>query len=1095
MMLRIGDRFRRRARWPAAEPAPNDGIIARFARHGTAANLLMVTLLLIGLFSLTRLNRQFFPDFEVPFIVVSVAWPGASAEDVEKGILDVLEPALRFIDNAEAVRSYAREGTSSITIEFAPTADMQKAQSDVEQAVATVTTLPEDSETPKIRRAARFDRIARVAITGPFSEQVLKSYAKQLRDGLLATGIDKVDLVGARDEEIWIQIREADLRRYNLSLEAISRKVRDNTQDQPAGTLDGSSERQLRAKSERKTPEAIGEIEIKSLPSGQKVYLRDVAEIDTRFEREGKIGLSRGRLAMELVVQRALTADTLRTMELMQTYIAKAQQEFPKSLQIAVYDVRGKFVAQRLGILVWNGLQGLVLVLLALFIFLNSRVAFWTAAGIPIAMFATLGVMWASGQSINMVSMFGLIMMLGIIVDDAIVVGEHTAALEEGGMVRGRAAEQGAIRMFAPVTAATLTTAAAFLPIFFIGDRIGDIMRGIPLVVLAALFASLIECFLILPGHLRHGRPSANGPGRIRRGFDAGFVWFRETIFRGIVATAYRWRYTSIAIMVAGLIVAVGALAGERVRFIFFPRLEPENALASIYFAPGVPREQQITAVATVEAALYEAEKRLLASAASGDGGTDRGTDGAAGRAATKLVEASFSLLGQVGRTQGNNLAQINAQLTPSEARSIRTRAIIRAWRRAMPSIAGIERIAIYGRRAGPPGRDVDVRLQNGPIEVLKRAAEDLKVRLTALAGVSAIEDDLPYGKQELVFSLTPRGTALGFTGASIGRQVRNAFEGAVATRFARGDDEITVRVLRKQEVDGLAALYTMYVRTDSGARVALTDVVDISERQTFSIIQRREGITTVAVTADLDNDVTTTAKVVAQLEREVMPALAEKYGISYYYSGREEERGKAFKDLRSGALLALALIYIILGWVFASYFKPFAVMAIIPFGFVGAVSGHYLMGHNLTLPSMIGLLGLSGILVNDSIVLVSRMIERQKRGEMLEAAAVGSACDRLRAVLLTSLTTIGGLTPLMFETSRQAQFLIPLAITIVFGLATATAIVLILVPCLVGVGSDLAGIGRAVKRLYVGDADAARATPEPTTGRTVQEINSTTTS
>lgn len=1045
------------------QPAAS-GFISMFARHGTAANLLMLTLILIGVFSLTRLNRQFFPNFEVPIITVSVAWPGASAEDAEKGILDVLEPELRFIDGAEEVRSYAREGSATVSIEFTPSADMQKAQADIEQAVAGVTTLPENAETPKIVRAALFDRIARISLSGPFTEQILNSYAKKLRDGLLAAGIDKVDIAGVRDEEIWIQVREADLRRLNLSIEDIARRVRENTEDQPAGILDGASERQLRAKADRKTPEEIGRIEVKSLPTGQKIYLRDIATVNTQYERGGKIGLSSGRGTVELLVRRALSADTLKTMEVMEAYVAKVRKELPPSLELNVYDVGGKFVEQRLGILVKNGLQGLVLVLAALFIFLNTRIAFWTAAGIPIALFATLGVMWATGQSINMVSMFGLIMMLGIIVDDAIVVSEHAAVLEEEGVPRSVAAERGALRMFAPVTAATLTTAAAFLPIFFIGDRIGDIMRAIPLVVLAALAASLVECFLILPGHLRHGRPNSRGPSRFRRTVDSGFNWFRDRVFRNIVTLGFRWRYTSVALMVGTLIIAMGLLAGDRVKFVFFPRLESENALASIYFAPGVPRAEQIKAVNSVEAALHRAEKQLLDQAkrraATNSGGSEVELD-------EKLVEASFALIGQAGQSTGDNLAEINAQLTASEVRKIRTRSILEAWRKALPDIPGVERVAIFGRRGGPPGRDVDVRLQNGTTEVLKRAAEELKQKLTGLAGVSAIEDDLPYGKQEIVFSLTPRGTALGFTGTSVGRQIRNAFEGAVATRFARGDEEISVRVLRKQEVAGLAALHRMYLLTTDGVRVPLTDVISISERQTFSVVQRRDGLRTVAVTADLDNDVTTTAKVVQELERGIMPALADKYGITYRYSGREEERGAAFKDLRSGALLAMALIYIILGWVFASYFKPFAVMAIIPFGFLGAVFGHYVMGFNLTLPSMIGLLGLSGILVNDSIVLVSRLIERQERGEDLETAAVGAACDRLRAVLLTSLTTIGGLTPLMFETSRQAQFLIPLAVTIVFGLATATAIVLILVPCLVGLGHDLGRIGRGLRWLY----------------------------
>ena len=1047
---------------PASFPAAGggNGLISMFARHATAPNLFMVIMILIGVFALTRLNRQFFPTFEVPAIIVSVAWPGASAEDVEANILDVLEPELRFIDNVEDVKSYAREGNASISLEFTPTANMQKAQSDVEQAVSRVTTLPEEAERPLITRAAMFDDIAKISISGPFSESVLKAYAKRLRDGLLAAGIDKVVLTGARDEEVWIKVREEDLRRLGLNLDQVALIIRENSQDLPAGKLEGSSELQLRAKSDRKTPEEIAKIEIKSLATGQKVLLGDIAEVDTRFEREGKIGLSRGQRAIELAVQRSLSADTLTTMKLMQDYVAKARIELPETLNLTVYDVRGKLVQDRLGILITNGWQGLILVLVFLFVFLNARIAFWTAVGIPVALLATLAVMSATGQSINMVSMFALIMMLGIIVDDAIVVGEHASTLENQGMSRLEAAEHGANSMFAPVTAASLTTAAAFLPMFFIGDRIGDILRGIPLVVLAALLASLIECFFILPGHLRHGKPSGKRPNAFRRSIDGGFEFLRERVFGPFVSLAFHWRYTTVAVLVASFILALGVLAGGRVKFVFFPNLKSETVVASIYFAPGVPSQDQISAVTRIETALLETEKKLLADI--------KPTGNSANPAETQLVEATFGLLGQAGRNQGDNIAQMTGQLTPSEVRSVRTDEVLAAWRRAIPAIPGVERVAVFGRRGGPPGRDVDVRLQDGTTETLKAAAEELKQLLTGLSGLSAIEDDLPYGKQELVFSLTPRGRALGFTGTTVGRQIRNAFEGAVAIRFARGDDEITVRVLRKQETAGIAALSNVYLSAPNGTRVPLTEIVETTERQNFSLVQRTQGKRTVAVTADLDTKVATTEEIVARLEEGIMPALSQKHGITYYYSGRDEERRKSFKDLQAGSYLALALIYIILGWVFASYFKPFAVMAIIPFGFVGAVAGHYVMGYDLTIISMIGLLGLTGILVNDSIVLVARLGERLRMGDSLAEAAVGASKDRLRAVLLTSLTTIGGLLPLIFETSRQAQFLIPLAVTIVFGLAGATILVLILVPALIGIGGDLGWLGRQAKGLYV---------------------------
>ncbi|MGH1419237.1 MAG: efflux RND transporter permease subunit [Hyphomicrobiaceae bacterium] len=1029
------------------------GLIGIFVRHATAPNLLMATMVLIGLFSILKLNRQFFPNIEVPTVTVAVPWPGASAEDVETNILDVLEPELRFLDDVDEVISIASEGTANISISFEPSADLQKAQSDIEQAISQVTTLPEDSERPIVSRRSIFDTVGKIAIYGPFSEQVLKRYAKDIRDGLLNAGIDRVVLTGAREEEIWVRVRENDLRRLGLSIDTIAQTIRNNTQDLPAGRLEGGVDVQLRAKSERKTPETLGEIEIRSTSDGQKIFLKDIARIDTQFDRDGKIGLIANKRAIELSVQRSLSADTIQTMANMQAYVDELRPTLPPTLNVEVYDVRGKFVAQRLGILVENGLQGLVLVLAMLFVFLNARIAFWVAAGIPIALLAALGVMFITGQTINMISMFALIMMLGIIVDDAIVVGEQTATLEEQGLSGAEAAETGARKMLAPVTAASITTMAAFMPIFFIGDRIGDIMIAIPLVVLAVLLASLIECFLILPGHLRHSG-GGRQPSRIRRAFDKGFNAFRDGPFSRIVTLSYHWRYTTFAVLMAGLVLSIGLIAGGRVGFVFFPSPESENLTASMIFGAGTPREEQKKAVALVERSLFEAESRLLSGAQAKGAAVGRQPITQPDEDA-RLVQATFGILGKASRAQGDNLAQIDVQLVPSEQRSIPTKKIIKAWRQALPKIPSLERIAITQRRGGPPGRDVDVRLQEAPIETLKEAAEELKVALTGFPGVSAIDDDLPYGKQEYVFELTPKGTALGFTGNMVGQQVRNAFEGAIARRFARGEEEITIRVKRPQDVAGRGDLERLYLVTPNGDRVPLSEVVTLKERRSFSIVQRRDGVRAVSVTGNIDTEVTKSEQVLERLAKEVMPGIVSKYGVTYSFKGRAEERAESFKDLKSGAILALGLIYITLGWVFGSYWKPLSVMAVIPFGFLGAVLGHWVTGYPFTIISMIGLLGLSGILVNDSIVLVSRIRERLQAGDTLEEATIGGSRDRLRAVLLTSLTTIGGLTPLLFETSRQAQFLIPMAVTIVFGLAAATVLVLVLVPSLIGIGND----------------------------------------
>lgn len=1059
------------------------GLIGLFVRHPTAPNLLMAILIIAGLWAVSKLNRQFFPNFELPTISVSVPWPGASAEDVEKNILDTLEPELRFLDNVVEVVGLAREGSAGITIEFDADADMAKAQSDIEQAVSRVTTLPEDAERPIISRAVIFDPVANVSVSGPFSEKVLKTYAKQLRDGFLDAGVARVAIEGARDEEIWIRVREEELRRLGLTIDQIAQRVRENTQDLPAGKLEGEVEVQLRSKSDRKTPESIGEIEIVSLAAGEKLKLKDIAEIRTEFEREGKIGVLGQRRAIELTIQRSLTGDTIETMRIMEDYLEKVRPTLPPTLDVSVYDVRGKFVVQRLGILLDNGLQGLVIVLAMLFIFLNVRIAFWVAAGIPVAILAALAVMYVTGQSINMISMFALIMMIGIIVDDAIVVGEQTASNEENGMRGADAAEAAAKRMLAPVTAATLTTMAAFMPLLLIGDQIGDIMVAIPMVVLAVLIASLIECFLILPGHLRHGSGvGASKPSMGRRVFDNSFNAFRDGPFKAFVRLTYAWRYTTFAVLIACFFVAVGAIAGKRVGFEFFPSPEPEVITASVEFGAGTPRSEQIAAIRKIEQALYDQEPGLIAaqrekaeektnsfsgfmlglkdslSVMSSSQNDRRSAEAAKNR----LVEASFAVLGRAGRKQGDNFGNVTAQLVPSEYRDIRTKVIQEAWRKALPALPNVERVAISGRRGGPPGRDVDVRLKDAPVEVLKAAAEELKVILTGFPGVRGIDDDVPYGKQEFVFELTPRGNALGFTGQSIGQQIRNAFEGRIATRFARGDEEVTVRVLRQQDLAGRADLARLYLTAPTGERVPLGEVATLSERRTFALVQRRDGVRTVAVTGDIDSDVSSTGEVVARLDKEVMPTLAAKYNLRYEFKGRADETASSFRDLTLGTYIALALIYIILAWVFGHYFKPLAVMLIVPFGFVGAVFGHYVTGYNLTIISMIGLLGLSGILVNDSIVLVSRIQERLQKGQSLAEASINGACDRLRAVLLTSLTTIGGLTPLLFETSRQAQFLIPMAVTLVFGLAAATILVLVLVPSLMGIGGDIGRVARS---------------------------------
>ncbi len=1011
-----------------------NGLVGFVVRHPTAANLVMGLMILFGLFGLTQLNTQFFPTIETNRITVSVPWSGASAEDVEDSILESLEPALRDLDQLDNIDSYAREGSATIVLEFASDADMQTALRDVESAIDTVTTLPESADDVKASLRAWRETVANIMIAGPFEEEALKSYARRIRTTLLDAGIDTVTFTGLRDREIVVTTQQSALSRLDLTLQEMAGRIREQTQDAPSGTLDGTVTRQLRTLSPEIDARRIEEIDIRALSTGERVRIGDVADVVTAYDDEPQ-GFTGGRRAIQLTVQRAASADTLETANTLQETLDELLPTLPESLIVQVYDVRADSLVERIALLTNNGIQGLVLVLVILFVFLSARIAFWVAVGIPVAMIATLGVMAMTGSSINMISLFAMIMTLGIIVDDAIVVGEHTATRLAAGDDPLLAAERGAGTMLFPVVAATLTTQAAFLPLLFISGTIGQIMASLPLVVLAVLTASLVECFLVLPGHLRHVGP-AKGPNRFRRTFDRGFGAFRDGPFRKAATLAVRWRYTTVALAAASLIVAAGFLMSGRVGFQFFPSPEPESITANVTFAAGTPEADAIAALGVIEAALFDTETALSPDA--------------------PLVVNVFTELGRSGRATGDNLARLSVQLTQAEDRDILTRDFSSAWRKAIPDIPGVERVAIAGNRSGPPGRDVDIRLTGASTAVLKEAALEVRDAIETIEGVSAADDDLPFGKPELVLELTPRGAALGFTTETVGQQVRDAFEGRIARRFADGEEEVTIRVDLAQRGSGLASLYALVLRAPSGEDVALPEIVDLRERRGFLVIQRRGGVTAVSVTADLNADITTTEKVVAALDDGLMPRIAAKYGIDYSFSGRDEERREAFADLRVGVVIALGLIYIILAWIFGSYGRPLAVMLIIPFGIVGAIFGHWLMGFPLTILSLMGLLGLSGILVNDSIILVERYQDRRENGEDLYTASIGASQDRLRAVVLTSLTTVAGLSPLLFEKSLQAQFLIPMALTLVFGLAVATLFVLFLVPAFVCIGGDI---------------------------------------
>ncbi|MEM9206996.1 MAG: efflux RND transporter permease subunit, partial [Pseudomonadota bacterium] len=711
----------------------NPALIRFFVRHPVASNLVMVMMIVFGLVGFTQINTQFFPTIERPTVVATFTWSGASAEDVEASILEAVEPELRFTDGLDDMESYAREGSGTVIMEFEDGHDMQKAQSDVEAVVSRITIFPDDMDDPVVSRTIVYETVAQISLSGPFPEGALRAFAQDIRDGLLDAGLDRVSLSGFRDEEILIEVPERELRRLDLNISQIGERIRVSTRDLPSGTLDGAIEKQVRALASSETLEAFRNVEVIARATGEKIRLRDIATVTTQFDPDQSINLEDGRQAIILNVQRSEAADTLESSRLVQDFVEAIKPTLPPTLTLSMSDVRAERLSERIMLLVENGGSGLLLVLLILFIFLNARIAFWVAFGIPVAFFATLGLMWVSGQTINMISLFGLIMTLGIVVDDAIVVGENTATRFAMGDSPIMAAENGAGAVTWPVVAAILTTQVAFFPLLLVDGRIGQIMGALPYVVIAVLFASLVECLLILPGHLRHAMPkNPKRPGWFRRNFDAGFIWFRDKPFGYLAKTAYHWRYTTIALAFGSLFIAAGVIASGKVGFQFFPSPEPESITANVVFTAGTPRETAMSALQKIEAALGPVEERLLEDArAAAEAGPQveaslptRITNSILSlvgiappdiapvvQIETELVRSVSTTLGQAGRNRGDEFARIRVQLTPSEERSVRTRDITRAWRRAVPSLAGVERLAVSGNRLGPPGRDLDIQL------------------------------------------------------------------------------------------------------------------------------------------------------------------------------------------------------------------------------------------------------------------------------------------------------------------------------------------------------------------------------------------------
>jgi len=1022
---------------------PLKQLIRVFAGHRVAANLLMALMILSGIYGLTKLNTQFFPSFSLDTVTVQVIWSGASAEDIATSVLVPIEDELRSVDNIRQIFATARLGSASIRIELDDGSDVDYALSEVKQRLDSVRSrLPADIEEPLVQKTLRYEEIADVILTSSqASLDELRRLTRQFEQELLDLGVRKIDFTGLAEEEIAILVQPDELHKLGMTLSELAADIRLSSIDLPAGTAArDEGARQLRSLSQQRDVEGFRQLPLNNTPPGQLIRIDDIAQVERRI-RDGQVLLSyKGQPAIRFSLKRTESEDSLRAARILTNWLESARNDLPGGIELVVFNERWQLISDRIGLLIKNGLTGLLLLVMILFLFLNARVAFWVMVGIPVSFLATLGILYGIGGSINMMSLFALIMALGIIVDDAIVVGEDTLTHLQQGEPGLQAAIGGAHRMQSPVIASSLTTIAAFLPLLMVGGIIGNILIDIPLVVICVIIASLIECFLILPGHLHHSlhRAADLKPSALRIRLDKAFDQFRNHAFRQRVRFAVRYPWVVLASTVGLLILSAGLLAGGQLKFNFFPSVEQDILTANVQFAAG-------TDTTRINAFLQHLDTTLRQ--------TDSNLD-------EKLLKLSLQQQGiayfpRTGRGSfiGDEYASLHVELTTADDRTVSNQAFIQQWRQSIQLPAGIEKFSINISQGGPPGKPIEIKLTGTNTDRLKQASLAVQDALRAYPGLSNIDDDLPFGTSQLIYSLNTQGHAAGLQLETLGRQLRAAFDGLRIQSFYEGQDEIEVRVsLPDASRNQLVAIEQLPIVLPDGSTSLLGNLVELTARQGLDSVQRINGQLALNVSADLDEQRANANDILADLKTRTLPDLLMHYGVEASFEGKSRDQQETLADMRTGLMLGLALIYIILAWVFASYSWPVIVMLTIPLGLTGAILGHFLTGQSLTVLSLFGLFGLSGIVINDTIVLVSFYKKLREQGVAIYQAIEEAACQRLRAVLLTTLTTIAGLAPILFETSVQAQFLIPMATSIVFGLAYGSVLILLVVPAMLSI-------------------------------------------
>ncbi|MFT4926026.1 MAG: HAE1 family hydrophobic/amphiphilic exporter-1 [Phenylobacterium sp.] len=1026
-------------------------MIAFFARHPTASNLLMLIIFVAGLTSLPNLKRETFPEFSTGRIQVSTVYPGASTQESEQALCIPMEEAIEALNGIEKVSCEAREGIANMTVEVLEGGDVSQLLADVKTEIDAIDNFPDLAEKPIIRELDRDQHLISLAVTADIVDFELKAYAETIKQKLKhQPGISIVEIKGFSDHQIKVDLSQHKLREYGLSPNDVANLIKRQNIKLPGGDISGGGKTiLLRFNQQQMTAKSLGNLVIKSTESGAQLRLKEIATITEGFELDEEKIIFDGQRAALIDIKKAKSQDAINLVEVVKAFTVKEQALAPKGVSLVLTQDTAKTVSDRLSMLLNNGWQGFVLVLLVMWLFFSMRYSFWVSMGLPVSFLGAFFLMTLMGVSVNMISMVALLMSIGILMDDAIVIAESIAAHVEkdGGLegASGDAINEGAVKgvhlVAGGVFSSFLTTFVVFAGLAFISGDIGKVLKDIPLVLIATIFVSVIEAFFILPSHLIHSlhkSASDNKPDpAFKVAFNRKFEDFRNNTLVGWSEYCVNNRYRFIGLVFLIFFSSMALMAGGIVKFKAFPDLEGDLVEVKLLLPPSTPLAQTELVVARYIAALDQVNQQLTPDQPDNQSLVQHTT-----------IEYNKN---KDAYEQGPHLATIRVDLLTAETRATKLADFVSQWREGVEEVPGILSVSFKEPNLGPAGRAIDIQLHSSNIDDLMAASSKVKQAVDRFEGVSNTMDDLRQGKEEWVVKLHPGALSLGVDGTTIAQQLRAGFFGEQADEFQRGQENIEVYVkLQASDKSSLRQLKNYPITLSDGSQRPLSSLAQFTLHRGVTRLNRVNGERTVTVTADVDSLVANTTEVVNQVKQTAIVEIAQLYpDISVSYEGEIKNGAETGKSMMQKFLFGLIGVFIILSFQFRSYFEPVMVMLAIPLALIGVLWGHLLLGYDMTMPSMIGFVSLAGIVVNDSILLVAYIKKHQVEGMDTHTSAVMASKERFRAIFITSATTIAGTMPLLFETSLQAQVVQPLVVSIICGMSVSTLLILLVLPSL----------------------------------------------